>query len=60
MRFGRERPSYQAEALAAIFGDLAVLPGTHHVGTSTRVEWVVSMVNEFLDAPMPDKAVMVG
>jgi pimeloyl-ACP methyl ester carboxylesterase len=68
------RPEHAVELFrllgGGVFGDmaglpksrLAVLPGTHHVGTSTRAEWVVSMVNEFLDAPMPepDKAIMVG
>jgi pimeloyl-ACP methyl ester carboxylesterase len=66
------RPEHAVELFrllgGGVFGDmtglpksrLAVLPGTHHVGTSTRAEWVVSMVSEFLDAPMPDTAVMVG
>jgi pimeloyl-ACP methyl ester carboxylesterase len=68
------RPEHAVELFrllgGGVFGDmaglpksrLAVLPGTSHVGASTRVDWVVSMVNEFLDAPMPeaDKAIMVG
>lgn len=33
---------------------LAVLPGTTHVTILNRVDWVLSMVTEFLDAPMPD------
>lgn len=32
---------------------LAVLPGTTHVTIVDRAEWLVSMVTEFLDAPMP-------
>jgi pimeloyl-ACP methyl ester carboxylesterase len=31
---------------------LAVLPGTTHVTLVTRDSWLVSMVNEFLDAPV--------
>ena len=42
-----------------VFGDLAglpdarlaVLPGTTHVGLIGRAGWLVSMINEFLDAP---------
>ncbi|HEY7036571.1 MAG TPA: alpha/beta hydrolase [Thermomicrobiales bacterium] len=33
---------------------LAVFPGTTHVGVIDRVEWLSSMVPEFLDAPMPE------
>ncbi len=44
-----------------VFGDLyglpasrlAVLPGTTHVGMLERVDWLTSMITEFLDAPMP-------
>jgi pimeloyl-ACP methyl ester carboxylesterase len=32
---------------------LAVLPGTTHVTVVDRADWLVSMVSEFLDAPMP-------
>lgn len=32
---------------------LAVLPGTTHVGLVDRADWLVSMITEFLDAPMP-------
>jgi hypothetical protein len=32
---------------------LAVLPGTDHMHVMARAEWIVPMVNEFLDAPMP-------
>ena len=33
---------------------LAVLPGTTHVGLVERSDWLVSMIGEFLDAPMPE------
>jgi pimeloyl-ACP methyl ester carboxylesterase len=33
---------------------LAVLPGTDHMTIITRADWRVSMVEDFLDAPMPD------
>jgi pimeloyl-ACP methyl ester carboxylesterase len=33
---------------------LAVLPGTTHVTLVDRAEWLVSMITEFLDAPMPE------
>lgn len=33
---------------------LAVLPGTTHVGVIGRVDWLASMVPEFLDEPPPD------
>jgi pimeloyl-ACP methyl ester carboxylesterase len=32
---------------------LAVLPGTTHVTVVHRAAWLVSMITEFLDAPMP-------
>ncbi|MGH8247578.1 MAG: alpha/beta fold hydrolase [Gammaproteobacteria bacterium] len=32
---------------------LAVLPGTTHVTLADRADWLVSMVTQFLDAPMP-------
>ena len=32
---------------------LAVLPGTTHITLVERVDWLTSMVGEFLDAPMP-------
>jgi pimeloyl-ACP methyl ester carboxylesterase len=32
---------------------LAILPGTTHVTVVYRVDWVTSMTNEFLNAPMP-------
>ncbi|MCA1707146.1 MAG: alpha/beta hydrolase [Actinobacteria bacterium] len=30
---------------------LAVLPGTTHVGLMNRADWLISMIGEFLDAP---------
>jgi pimeloyl-ACP methyl ester carboxylesterase len=32
---------------------LAILPGTTHVTLTDRAEWLVSMIEAFLDAPMP-------
>lgn len=32
---------------------LAILPGTTHVGLIERTDWLLSMVAAFLDAPMP-------
>ena len=32
---------------------LAVLPGTTHITLVDRADWLVSMITEFLDAPMP-------
>jgi pimeloyl-ACP methyl ester carboxylesterase len=33
---------------------LAVLPGTHHVGVIEHSEWLLTMIPPFLDAPMPE------
>ncbi len=33
---------------------LAILPGTTHVTLVHRAEWLISMIGEFLDAPMPE------
>ena len=33
---------------------LAVLPGTTHVTLVDRAEWLVSMITQFLDTPMPE------
>jgi pimeloyl-ACP methyl ester carboxylesterase len=35
---------------------LAVLPGTTHVGVMDRTDWLHSMITAFLDAPMPEGA----
>ena len=44
-----------------VFGDLAglpasqlaILPGTTHVGILDRADWLLAMIPPFLDAPMP-------
>jgi pimeloyl-ACP methyl ester carboxylesterase len=33
---------------------LAILPGTTHVTLIDRSDWLISMITEFLDAPMPE------
>lgn len=33
---------------------LAVLPGTTHVGVMERAEWLLSMMTPFLDASIPE------
>ena len=33
---------------------LAVLPGTTHVGVVDRADWLLSMIPAFLDAPVPE------
>jgi pimeloyl-ACP methyl ester carboxylesterase len=35
-------------------GQLAILPGTSHIGVMFRVDWVTMMVDEFLDTPTPE------
>ncbi len=35
---------------------LAILPGTTHVTVMERSEWIVQMVEEFLNLPMPEQA----
>ena len=59
------RPEHAVEMFrllgGGVFGDmvplpnsqLAVLPGTTHVGLADRADWLVSMISEFLDASMP-------
>ena len=32
---------------------LAILPGTTHVGVIDRADWLLAMISTFLDAPMP-------
>lgn len=59
------RPEHAVEMFrllgGGVFGDtpaglpdsqLAVLPGTSHVTVVDRVDWLVSMINAFLDAPV--------
>jgi hypothetical protein len=57
------RPEHAVEMFrllgGGVFGDiagmpksqLAILPGTSHVGMLTRVSWLVPMIAEFLSAP---------
>ena len=35
---------------------LAVLPGTTHITLVHRADWLISMINEFLEAPVPETA----
>lgn len=60
------RPEHAVEFFrlvgGGVFGDmmpmpksqLAILPGTSHVGMTDRAELLVPMITAFLDAPMPD------
>src|SRR5688572_30654486 len=60
------RPEHAVEMFrllgGGVFGDvaglpdsqLAILPGTTHVSLIYRADWLVSMITEFLDAPMPE------
>lgn len=61
------RPEHAVEMFrllgGGVFGDtpaglpdsqLAVLPGTSHVTLVDRADWLVSMITEFLDKPMPE------
>ncbi len=61
------RPEHAVEMFrllgGGVFGDtpaglpnsqLAVLPGTSHVTVVDRVDWLVSMIEAFLDTPMPE------
>lgn len=34
---------------------LAVLPGTDHMMLMARADWLVPMIETFLDAPAPDR-----
>jgi pimeloyl-ACP methyl ester carboxylesterase len=62
------RPEHAVEMFrlfgGGVFGDtpaglpnsqLAILPGTSHVSIADRGDWLVSMINEFLDAPVKDQ-----
>jgi pimeloyl-ACP methyl ester carboxylesterase len=59
------RPEHAVEMFrllgGGVFGDtpaglpnsqLAILPGTSHVGMADRADWLAPMINEFLDAPV--------
>lgn len=60
------RPEHAVEMFrllgGGMFGDvaglpnsaLAILPSTTHVGMAERAEYLVPMINEFLDKPMPN------
>jgi len=60
------RPEHAVEMFrllgGGVFGDLAglprsrlaVLPGTTHVTLVDRTDWLLAMIKEFLDAPMPE------
>lgn len=50
MESGRDRPEITVEPTA----HLAILPGTLHISPIYQVEWLASMTNAFLDAPMPE------
>jgi pimeloyl-ACP methyl ester carboxylesterase len=41
------------DAVGLPASQLAILPGTTHVTVVYRTDWVTSMTNEFLNAPMP-------
>jgi pimeloyl-ACP methyl ester carboxylesterase len=48
------RPEHAVEEFRLLpHARLAVFPGTDHMKVMTRAEWIVPMVNEFLDATMP-------
>jgi len=62
------RPEHAVEFFrllgGGVFGDmppglpnsqLAILPGTSHVGMVDRADWLVPMINEFLDVPIKDE-----
>jgi pimeloyl-ACP methyl ester carboxylesterase len=62
------RPEHAVEFFrllgGGVFGDrpaglpnsqLAILPGTSHVSIVDRADWIVSMVDSFLDAPVKDQ-----
>lgn len=61
------RPEHAVEFFrllgGGVFGDmppglpksqLAIVPGTSHVGMVDRADWLVPMINSFLDAPVKD------
>lgn len=50
------RPEHAVEMFRLLpYAQLAVLPGTDHMTLVERADWQVSMIEEFLDAPMPYK-----
>ncbi|MGZ8449242.1 MAG: alpha/beta fold hydrolase [Candidatus Deferrimicrobiaceae bacterium] len=51
------RPEHAVEMFRLLpHARLAVLPGTDHMTLVTRADWQVSMIEAFLDAPMPNPA----
>jgi pimeloyl-ACP methyl ester carboxylesterase len=49
------RPEHAVELSRLLpHAQLAVLPGTDHMAIMTRTDWVVTMVEAFLNAPMPE------
>ena len=47
------RPEHAVEMFRLPRSQFAVLPGTTHVTLVDRAEWLVSMIDAFLDTPMP-------
>ena len=48
------RPEHAVEIFRLLpHAQLAILPGTDHMTIVNRADWLVSMVEAFLDAPMP-------
>lgn len=51
------RPEHAMEMFRLLsHAQLAVLPGTDHMAIVKRTDWEVSMIEGFLDAPMPKKS----
>ncbi len=49
------RPEHAAEMFRLLpHAELAVLPGTDHMTLVERADWQVSMIEAFLEAPMPE------
>jgi pimeloyl-ACP methyl ester carboxylesterase len=49
------RPEHAVEMFRLLpHAQLAILPGTDHMTIVKRADWQVSMIEAFLDAPMPD------
>ena len=50
------RPEHAVEVFRLLpHAQLAVLPGTDHMTLVKRADWLVLMIEAFLDAPMPNK-----
>jgi pimeloyl-ACP methyl ester carboxylesterase len=48
------RPEHAVETFRLLpHAQLAILPGTEHMTMVNRADWVVTMVEAFLDSPMP-------